>query len=214
MHYSLLLTTLTVALASSAVLPDPNHTAGEEEEDASLIQRNCYKDGEKWGAEYYYALDRAKELCNGPFIGTFRGGEYRAKCFNLSDKKKADFSLVHISAGDRQIKYAECIDGLQKEIGRCEHGGKTSYVNWEYRCVVVVVVVCNIVLIIKTNVWSFSEPTPIPASAPRYIQSMSTTPCCVVGYKREIDLFVDFSIPMSTITIVESDGSIYPKYIA
>lgn len=133
MYYSFLFTALMVALASGAALK--KRTA--EEQNASLNRRGCFGDGAKWGAEKYYALHHAKELCSGPFIGTFQHGDYRAKCFNLSNEKKVDSSLGIISEGPRDIGYDECYDGLQKEINLCGQGGRTRYTNWEYQCVVI-----------------------------------------------------------------------------
>lgn len=42
------------------------------------------------------------------------------------------FTIKHISDGDRDLSAGECYGGLQKEIGGCEHGGKSSYTNWRY----------------------------------------------------------------------------------
>ncbi|KAK1836644.1 hypothetical protein QBC39DRAFT_55584 [Podospora conica] len=121
---------LALAASFAMALPSAEPVAAPEEH--TIQKRGCHSSGVTWGGEKAYAYEMAFQACK-RLVGTFVKNEVRYECRDLSNKKKADFSLVYIgSAQSRNIDLAECYDGMAKEIGGCDRGGATSYSNWHY----------------------------------------------------------------------------------
>jgi hypothetical protein len=128
MHSSSLLALFMASMAtmtSGAVLKEVTARAVDS-------AQGCYSGGERWGGDLSNALQKAGDFC-GRFAGHFKPGNAAYQCYNLSSNKKADFTLgLKGDVPERDIGVDECLDGLEKEINGCDHGGDTTYTNWHY----------------------------------------------------------------------------------
>ncbi|KNZ59708.1 hypothetical protein VP01_1678g1 [Puccinia sorghi] len=98
-----------------------------------LASAACFGTGQSWGS----AADKQKasayltDVCN-QLAGSYQASTIKSQCRDGNDNTRYNFSVKHISGGERTLGQQECIDGLNKEIINCPRGGRTSYSNWEY----------------------------------------------------------------------------------
>lgn len=75
-------------------------------------------------------------VCSAITVGQFAHGQQSQYCLVAADgNNKWNFVVKRVSDGPEYmtLSVADCVDGLQKEVTACEHGGKTAYGNWEYK---------------------------------------------------------------------------------
>jgi len=135
MHFtSILLAPLTVAtLALAAPAPAPAADAATNTTpNLGIEKRACFGSGEVWGGDRSNAITKAVSFCTLLNNANVGAGQVLHVCQNLSTLKKVDFTVQNIGGANRRLPYAECYDGLQKEINSCDRGGATSYTNWRY----------------------------------------------------------------------------------
>ncbi|KAM7183307.1 hypothetical protein V8F33_013669 [Rhypophila sp. PSN 637] len=106
---------------------------------ASLIpyvSADCHESGIDWHNKEA-AKSMASQACTLLLSGTYGPEDtyngQKVACLNTGDGNKIDFVIKHITEGNRDLPWAECYDGLQKEIGGCAKGGQSDYANWYYK---------------------------------------------------------------------------------
>ncbi|KAM7212190.1 hypothetical protein V8F06_012442 [Rhypophila decipiens] len=100
------------------------------------VSAKCHESGLDWHNKDA-ARSMASQACTLLLSGTY-GPEstyngQKAACVNTGDGNKIDFVIRHIEDGNRDLAWAECYDGLQKEVGGCAKGGQSDYANWYYK---------------------------------------------------------------------------------
>ncbi|KAK4188077.1 hypothetical protein QBC35DRAFT_550617 [Podospora australis] len=135
MKPSTILVAITSLALSTAAAPtaDPAPNAGHVN---TIQKRGCFSTGATWGSDQNTALNKAREICDGFFEGTWQKRESHMRCFQLSANKHVKFTvgLMGPNAGaTRYLGSDECYGGLISEIVKCSRGGETTYGNWRYR---------------------------------------------------------------------------------
>ncbi|KAH7034499.1 uncharacterized protein B0I36DRAFT_316429 [Microdochium trichocladiopsis] len=114
--------------SAAAITPDDTLPAIEK--------RACFDSGASWGSQRGTALTRAQTACNGPLKGTYQKRETRPECYSIGGGKIVRFTVGLTGPNapeERNLGYAECLDGLTSEIISCGKGGDTTYGRWRYR---------------------------------------------------------------------------------
>lgn len=96
-----------------------------------IVSAGCFSGGQPWGNKPK-ANGYLDGICADWSSSSMSPSTTRSVCKNGDSGTRFNFSVKNISNGARTISKAECIDGLQKEINKCNTGGKTAYTNWEY----------------------------------------------------------------------------------
>ncbi|KAK0740153.1 hypothetical protein B0T18DRAFT_490895 [Schizothecium vesticola] len=122
------LSTLLAPLAATSTLamPAPDATTA----DATIQKRACFTSGETWGGDRSNAENKAISLCNAIKDYSFSAGRNYHRCYNLSSRKKVDFTIKNHSDSARKLTYGECMTGIGREISGCGQGGARDYLYW------------------------------------------------------------------------------------
>jgi len=113
---------ITLLLAASSALALPTTTTTEN----TIQKRTCFGSGENWGGDRSNAEDRARIMCRSLKNTSFTSKRSFHQCHNLSNKKKADFTILNTAETKQVIDFDTCFDGLVAEINGCDRGGATS----------------------------------------------------------------------------------------
>ncbi|KAI1081470.1 hypothetical protein F5B20DRAFT_536157 [Whalleya microplaca] len=101
--------------------------------EAYAVNCNQPKNGQTWEDEDE-ALLVVDKLCRERFVGNFHDKQLKKACvWNDKTNQYFYFHVKHIKKGDRHLPFEECLYGLGKQVRLCEHGGTSSYTNWEYK---------------------------------------------------------------------------------
>ncbi|CAG9945013.1 unnamed protein product [Clonostachys rosea f. rosea IK726] len=102
----------------------------------NLETRYCFNLGEVYGDEEGEALVVARKACESNFHGTWKRGEYRKRCYNLSRHKHLTL-LVHLSGKSpdhvKNLTSEECYRRLSDEISDCPQGSHVWHGLWRYK---------------------------------------------------------------------------------
>ncbi|ORY61245.1 uncharacterized protein BCR38DRAFT_487005 [Pseudomassariella vexata] len=127
-------TLVNLALAATTAMALPSVPSAPSEVARNIEKRGCYTSGASWGSSKDFALQMAGSACNSA-LGQrtyVSASPVIAACYNIDTNKKVNFQVSKISSGDKFLSFADCYDGLQKEINGCGQGGDSSYTNWRY----------------------------------------------------------------------------------
>ena len=104
-----------------------------------LVQAGCFTGGERWGTDKFEAFNAAAKFCMNKGADTYVPGGFWTTCHTLTSGKHVTFVTklrTDVQSDTKDLTLGECYDGLSKEINLCDHGGSTSYTNWEYTWVI------------------------------------------------------------------------------
>ena len=106
---------------------------------AALASATCYKKGESSTQQDRDALnandkEALRLICNDLTSGGFVKDQESRQCHVAkSGNTHLDFIIKRHSGGEHEIflSSSDCVEGLQRELNSCEHGGNRKYDDFE-----------------------------------------------------------------------------------
>jgi hypothetical protein len=114
MKTTIILTTLALAMTTSARCFTDGATWNNREQARTFINDACYKSG-------------------GMFTGNYAPRQLKAMCPRGQDQN-IDFVVQNLNSNTGfDLANQDCYDKLNSEISKCTHGGETTHAGWFFR---------------------------------------------------------------------------------
>ncbi|KAM0190111.1 hypothetical protein ACHAPA_010923 [Fusarium lateritium] len=101
------------------------------------VSAGCFSGGVGWVDDRDSAAYHAERACRGfdgqagRFQGTFKPGESRSVCVELSGTVRADFTIQNTNLNNAlDLKDDDCVGKLRNEIYGCWYGGDSTTDGW------------------------------------------------------------------------------------